>query len=230
MTNTVADPQPIEHPWLSPEEVAPERASKRALADAVRRIVDQVALIDVSRVSAEQLAGVRAACETAERALAGLPSLSELGGPQNGATADRPLIERGPISGRSNALAPPLEGFWVDGEVVRCHAVFRSTYEGPAGNVHGGVLLAAFDEVLAFGQVPSGHIGMTGTITVKLLGPVPTGERVDFEAGTLGIEGRKVKVWARARVGDRVVADASAICILVRRPEQSPSESTSPSE
>lgn len=221
--STIADPQPIEHPWIPPAEVAPERAAKHALADTVRRIIDRVALIDVNRATAEQLAALRAACETAERALIGIPSLAELGGPQNGAAEDRPLVERGPISGRSNALAVPLEEFSIDGDVVRCHAVFRSSHEGPAGNVHGGVLLSVFDEVLAFGQVPSGRIGMTGTITVKLLGPVPIGERVDFEARTVAVEGRKVTVWARALVGDRTVAEASGICI-VRRPEQSPSE------
>ncbi|WP_235558145.1 PaaI family thioesterase [Sphaerimonospora mesophila] len=199
-------------------ETAPGRASKHALADAVRRIVDQVALIDVSRATAEQLAVVQAACETAEQVLAGIPSLSELGGPQNGVAEDRLLIERGPISGRSNALAAPLREFLMDGDVVRCHAVFRSSHEGPAGNVHGGVLLAVFDEVLAFGQVPSGRIGMTGTITVKLLGPVPIGERVDFEARTVAVEGRKVTVRAQALIGDRVVAEASGICI-VKRPE-----------
>ena len=219
----MTEPHPAQHLWTPLAEATPERTSRHAIADAVRRIIDQVALVDVSRTSADQLAAVRAACDTVEEALAGLPSLAELGGPHQGAVADRPLVERGPISGRSNPLAAPLVGFAVDGEVVRCHAVFRSSHEGPPGNVHGGVLLAAFDEVLAFGQVPSGRVGMTGTVTVKLLGPVPIGERVDFEARTVAVAGRKVTVQARALIGDRAVAEASAICITLS-PEPSPSE------
>ena len=173
--------------------------------------------MDVARADPEALHAVDRASRDLLELVSSLPSLASVGGPF-ASPEDAPLVERGPISGLCNALAPPLimEQPEEGATTVRATAVFSRAYEGPPNMVHGGALLAAFDEVLAFGQVLSGHIGMTGTITVTLLGPVPIGEPVVFEAGPSNVEGRKTMVWATASVNGRVAAEATGVCIQPR--------------
>lgn len=212
------------HPWVE-DDISEPLARRHELVSAIRRVAESAALIDVNRSDAADIHALKASCDNIASAVEGLPSLREVGGPHHASEVDRRLVERGPISGRSNAVAPPLTMSTPNGDgTIRASAVFSSLYEGPPGMVHGGVLLAAFDEVLAFGQVPSGQIGMTGTVTVKLLGPVPLNERVDFVAGTDRIDGKKIFVWAHANVDHRRVVEATAICI--RPPGTEPQETS----
>ncbi|GAA1267557.1 PaaI family thioesterase [Pseudonocardia aurantiaca] len=207
----------VGHPWQRTVPASDLRASKHRLAAMVRALIAETVLVDASRARAEDLLAVQVACEDLLRSVSALPSLRSRGG-HHAVAEDRPLIERGPISGMSNPLAPPLVMSAVSGSsVVHATAVFGTAYEGPPNMVHGGVLLCVLDEVLAFGQIPSGAIGMTGTVTVKLIRPVPIGVRVDFEAGTESVEERKTRVWARALVDGQTAAEATAVCIRPRR-------------
>lgn len=88
-------------------------------------------------------------------------------------------------------------------------------YEGPPGCVHGGVLAAAFDEILGFAQSLSGRPGMTGTLTVHYRKPTPLNTDLVFEGWVDRIEGRKIFTSGRCMAGDTVTAEAEGLFISV---------------
>jgi hypothetical protein len=88
-------------------------------------------------------------------------------------------------------------------------------YEGPPGCVHGGVIAAAFDEVLGFAQSLGGRPGMTGTLTVKYRRPTPLDTDLIFEGWVDRIEGRKIFTQGRCLADGVVTAEAEGLFISV---------------
>ena len=119
-----------------------------------------------------------------------------------------------PLIGRANPLAPPMR-LWIEGDVACGSAVFGSAYEGPPGCVHGGLIAAAFDEVLGFTQSMAGQPGMTGTLTVRYRRPTPLHTELRFEGRVQRIEGRKLFVAATLHAGETLCAECEAIFIRV---------------
>jgi acyl-coenzyme A thioesterase PaaI-like protein len=124
--------------------------------------------------------------------------------------------DTGPIVGLSNPLAPPLE-FTVDPEarVARGRGRFGRAYEGAPGLLHGGILAAAFDELLGVATVFSGGAGMTRELTVRYLRPTPIEVELAFEARLLRVEGRRLFVSAEVEVGGVRTAEAEGLFTAV---------------
>lgn len=201
--------------WQDPEPSA-RRQRKHALADALRTLVDDVLRADVEGAEESALDQAEQSLALAGERIAGLPRLpwgvegADLG-------TDGSLFERSPLSGRSNALAAPLT-MRPDGDRTVAHAVYSGAYEGPPGCVHGGHVIAAFDDVLGVAQAASGTAGLTGTLSVRLLRPTPLLERIDYEAGVSKRDGRKVEAWGRSTHRGQLLAEATAIFIAPRSP------------
>jgi hypothetical protein len=188
------------------------RARKHELVREVKRLIDLTAHIDVERADRDELAQLADdAAELADR-LEGLPSLLEVGGMAAQQGAQGALLERSGISGRANPLAPPMQ-WHPDGDILRGWATYSPAYEGPIGNVHGGFVAAAFDDLMGMAQMASGIAGYTGTLTVKMLKPTPLRRRIDYEAGVERVEGRKISVWAKSRDTDTLLAEAQIVFI-----------------
>ena len=96
-------------------------------------------------------------------------------------------------------------------------AVFGAAYEGPPGCVHGGLVAAAFDEVLGFANSLSGHPGMTGTLTIRYRHPTPLQTELVFEARLDRVQGRKIFTSGELHAGDVRCAEAEGIFIKVER-------------
>jgi hypothetical protein len=196
------------------------RELKRRLADAVRRVVEDAALVDAAQASDADLESLIAGTETLSRQFAALASHRENGGLNyDGSGWEGALIERSPISGNSNPLAAPLvvEPMGDDG-VLHGHAYYGYAYEGPPGHLHGGAVAGAFDEMVGIGQAASGQAGFTASLTIKMRKPTPLHTRIDYEAGVTKVDGRKIVVWSRARAADEVVGEAEALMITPRQP------------
>ncbi len=88
-------------------------------------------------------------------------------------------------------------------------------YEGPPGCVHGGVIAAAFDEVLGFAQSLSGRPGMTGTLTIRYRKPTPLYTDLVFEGWVERVEGRKIFTAGVCKAGELVTAEAEGLFISV---------------
>jgi acyl-coenzyme A thioesterase PaaI-like protein len=205
---------------LSPAELR-RRELKHRLAESVRRVVEEAALVDVATTaddaSIERL--IAEVDELTER-FAKVASFRAAGGLNTTEEWEGALTERSPISGRSNPAAAPLlfEEFDGDG-VLHAHARYGFAYEGPPGCLHGGVVAGAFDEMVGVGQAASGGMGMTGTLSIKMRRPTPLHTRIDYEAGVSKVDGRKITVWSKSTDPDgNLLCEAEGLMITPRQP------------
>lgn len=117
-----------------------------------------------------------------------------------------------PISGRRNPIAPPIR-MWRDGDEVRGEVVFSPTYAGPPNAVHGGIVAAVFDEVLAMANIVSGTAGFTGTLTIKYHAKTPLNTPIELWAANLRQDGRKQISRGEMRLDGKVIASAEGLFI-----------------
>ncbi len=192
-------------------------AERRRLAAAMRIVIDR--LIQIDAPEAELAAAADALERYAER-LAEHPRSHryESWGETSPAGDTGAFFDQSPLIGLANPLAPPiLVEADPDGERVHGRVTFGAAYEGPPGCVHGGVLAAAFDEVLGFANSLSGSPGMTGTLTVRYQLPTPLHTPLRFEARFDRIEGRKIFTSGEVYAGEQRTAEAHGIFISVDR-------------
>jgi acyl-coenzyme A thioesterase PaaI-like protein len=215
------DPHAIRAWFPIDDPPSPRRLRKHALAEEVRALITDVLYLDVEHADEDGLTEAEQALAQARKAICALPDIRGQGGVY-GNRGDASLFERSPFSGRCNALASPLTVTY-SGDRTLAHATYGEAYEGPPGSVHGGHVIAAFDDLLGVAQAASGTAGFTGTLTVKLLARTPLHERIDYEAGVASQSGRKVAVWGRSTRHGELLAEANGIFIAPREGLELPS-------
>ncbi|HVT77612.1 MAG TPA: PaaI family thioesterase [Acidimicrobiales bacterium] len=125
------------------------------------------------------------------------------------------FFDNSPVAGLANPLAPPLRMHAEDDRIIG-EVRWGSAYEGAPGCVHGGYVLAAFDEVLGLAQDLGGQPGMTGTLTTKFRRPTPLHTDLRFVARIDRIEGRKTfTVGELYDPEGNLLAEADAVFITV---------------
>jgi acyl-coenzyme A thioesterase PaaI-like protein len=117
-----------------------------------------------------------------------------------------------PISGKRNPVAPPIK-LWRDGDEVAGEVVFSPTYAGPPDSVHGGIIAAVFDEVLAMANVISGNAGFTGTLTIKYHNKTPLNKPIELRGINVRQDGRKQISRGEMRVDGELTASAEGLFI-----------------
>jgi acyl-coenzyme A thioesterase PaaI-like protein len=117
-----------------------------------------------------------------------------------------------PVSGKRNAIAPQIR-LWQEGGDVRGEVVFSPTYAGPPGSVHGGIIAAVFDEVLAMANVISGVAGFTGTLTIRYHKQTPLDTPIELWGKNVRRDGRKQVCKGEMRVNGEVTASAEGLFI-----------------
>jgi hypothetical protein len=201
---------------LAAEDLDPaddrRREAKRRLVDEARRLIEEVALLQATEADEDVIDELTAQVAALTKEIGSAPSLREHGGLYGAPGFEQTLAERSPISGSSNPLAAPLR-LWLDGDVTRGRATYGAAYEGPPGMAHGGVVVAAFDELLAVAQAATGTAGFTGTLTIRLRRPTPLFQPIDYEGGVDREEGRKIHAWGRSTCAGEVTAEAEGIFI-----------------
>ena len=200
--------------WFPPDPApSARRLRKHALADEVRGLTGDVLMLDVEAADDEALAEAEERIALARKAFAALPDIRHLA--LHLAPHDSSLFERSPVTGRSNAQAAPLV-MEFEGDLTRGHATYGETFEGPPGLVHGGYVIAAFDDLLGVAQAASGIAGFTGTLTVRLHAGTPLHRRIEYEAGVTSVSGRKVTAWGKAFLDGTLLAEAMGLFIEPR--------------
>lgn len=196
--------------WF-PEDVDPTEAQlrKHALADQLRTLIGDVLGLDAGAAGTEQLHEAELLLGAAQQHVAALPKVRSLFESEQ----DFSLFERSPFSGRCNALATPLHVHFVGNE-LRAQATYGDAYEGPPGTVHGGHVMAAFDDLLGVAQAASGQAGLTGTLSVRMVARTPLHKRIDYAAGVESASGRKVTAWGRSHCGGELLAEATGIFVV----------------
>lgn len=133
-------------------------------------------------------------------------------GPEGGAATDSHFIDRSPLMGLMNAIAPPMT-LEIDreAEVAVGRVVFTEPYEGPPGHVHGGFIAAAFDEVLGQAQSLTGRPGMTGRLSTSYRSPTPLYTEIVFRGWVEKVDGRKILTKATAHSGETLCAECEGL-------------------
>lgn len=83
---------------------------------------------------------------------------------------------------------------------VRAEFVVTSAHQGAPGLIHGGLLAAAFDEVLGALNWIVGAPAVTARLETDFRAPVPVGSHVQIVARVEGVKGRKVFGSAQAHI------------------------------
>lgn len=191
------------------------RRDKHRLADQARRLlvaIQGIAPDDSDPALINDLAGgVGALTHEAER----LPRVRRPRRDFIASPDDTSLFERSPVSGRGNPLAPPMRAWTQDG-TVHAEARYSEAYEGPPGGVHGGIVMAAFDEVLGLAQHASGLSGFTGTLTVRMLALTPLHVPIEYQAHIVEVGRRRITVSGHAQCEDVVLGEAEGVFVVPR--------------
>jgi acyl-coenzyme A thioesterase PaaI-like protein len=189
------------------------RAEAQRLATAMRRVIEH--LVQVAAPESD-LKGAADALERYAERLAQYPVSRTYEGWAEAANAGdtHAFFDHSPIIGMANPLAPPVR-LAVIGDRVEGRATFGLPYEGPPGYVHGGLLAAAFDEVLGMAQSLTGAPGMTGTLTIKYRRPTPLLKELVFDARVDRVEGRKIFTHGTVSCEGVMTAEAEGLFISV---------------
>ncbi len=92
---------------------------------------------------------------------------------------------------------------------------------GYEGIVHGGILTAICDDVMAWSaRKASGEWSVTASISVRFLRPVGSGKSYTATGRASAVEGRKIRTEARITNEEgKVCADAKAVFVVVKNKE-----------
>jgi acyl-coenzyme A thioesterase PaaI-like protein len=199
--------------WVRGQPLDARQAAARRVGESVR-----VAIERLTATSAPPEVLLQAADRMAEVVdlLEGYRSQRQYEGFAEGSGAghDQGFFDWSPLMGMANPLAPPIY-VDVEDDVVVGRARFGSAYEGPPGCVHGGVVAAAFDDVLGLTQSMSGQMGMTGNLTVRYRRPTPLHTDLRFEGRLDGVSGRKVLTSGSLLAEGRLTAEATGLFVTV---------------
>jgi acyl-coenzyme A thioesterase PaaI-like protein len=190
--------------------------AKRELAGALRALLEEM---PASAVGEPEL---RALAASVREAAARFAAAGHVSGPVEGARGDglydgmESFHDRGPIVGLANPIAPPLTlRLDLAANVVRGTATFGAAHEGAPGLLHGGLLAAAFDELLGYATSFSGSPGMTRELTVRYERPTPIHVELHFTGRLERVDGRRLRVSAEVEAKGTRTATAHGLFIQV---------------
>jgi len=181
-------------------------AARREAAEALRRLIGVVAHAPLSADELELLAGTLTGLAEGTRDRWGMS--------RHAVGARHAAFDSHPFTGRSHAFAPPMVLEEHDGMIVG-EVTFTTNYEGYPGVVHGGLVAAVFDTIVARAATLSGKRFMTGTLSVRYRRPTPVGVRLAVEAHLGEHHGRRVMASGRLLADGHVTAEAEALFITI---------------
>jgi hypothetical protein len=192
-----------------PEQVAQELVE---LAEVLREVLTSAVL---ARPRAGELLGAIEQARSLARTLAEVSSVDDLG---EGAV-HRPYDPNrfNPVSGGSNAVAPPLRMWQVSegpdgpqGRRTQGTVRFGPAFQGPPGHVHGAMVAAMYDDLLGRSQLVA---GFTGAITVRYRRPTPLDRELEVRAWVDRVDGRKRWVHGTCHLDGELLTEAEGLFI-----------------
>jgi acyl-coenzyme A thioesterase PaaI-like protein len=125
------------------------------------------------------------------------------------------ILPWGVISGPYNPIAAPVSMSTEDGKAIGT-ARFGLAYEGPPGGVHGGVVAAVWDQVLAYACMVRGTPGHTASFTTSFRAITPLHQDLRFEGWVERTEGRRVHARGQCHAGGTLVSEAEGVFVQFR--------------
>jgi len=201
-----------------PPEANEEFAVRRRIGGALRQITERMIRADAP---ADELAAIADALDAVAARASGFGRRSQSGIYERlfERTASHQdvldILDYEIFTGLSTPISPPMT-LWLDGDVVRGKANLGLTFQGPPGRVHGGVIAAMMDVLLAKTQDLSRTMGVTGTLNLRFIRATPLKTDIDMEARILRIDGRKLLCEGRFIVNGETTVHAEGIWIAMR--------------
>jgi acyl-coenzyme A thioesterase PaaI-like protein len=187
------------------------RNAKHRLVAETKRLLEAVALLDVSDGDAAAVDHLTGLVEQAADAVQARPTLRATG-LAKAPDADSALDQRSGISGFANPLAAPMV-IRREGDRTYASATYGAAYEGPDDTLHGGFVAAAFDDLLGVAQQASGIAGLTGTLTIRMRRPTPLHTPIEYEGWVERASGRKIVCKGQSTANGQVTAEAECLFI-----------------
>lgn len=188
----------------------------RNLVDVARRLNELTVTADLN---AEQTTGIAARVEALADKLrphvANEP-IHRMGGAEYDDWMPHRMSPFDVITGMYNPVALPLR-LRDDGECAVGEGLFNVLYAGPPGCLHGAVISACFDMVLAGANRLAGNHGPTANLTTTYLKPTKIDEPVEFRCWQDHKEGRKIFALGELRQNGKVTATCKGLFIQLDR-------------
>lgn len=201
-----------------PPEPTDEYVVRRRIGEALKQVTDRMVRCDASMADLEAIA-VDLEAVAAKTGGFGRRSQAAIYEKFFSRTASRQdvldILDYEIFTGRSTPISPPME-LWIDGDVVRGKANLGLPFQGPPGRVHGGVIAAMLDVLMAKTQDLSATMGVTGTLNIRFIRATPLKTDIDMEARVLRIDGRKLYCEGRFFVNGEQTVHADGIWIAMR--------------
>jgi uncharacterized protein (TIGR00369 family) len=102
--------------------------------------------------------------------------------------------------GPVNPIGLRLEFFQAEDGTIVCLPTIPTSFEGPPGYVHGGIIATMLDETMSKTTRALGLKTVTGQMEIEYLRPVHSATPIRIEGRLLRSEGRKH--WTEARIRD----------------------------
>lgn len=122
-------------------------------------------------------------------------------------------LDRSPVTGQSNPLAPPLKVIPAGEHGARAVVSMGLAYQGPPGRLHGGFVATLLDHVMGYAAASSGKWVFTRTLSVDYDHAVPLFQDLEISAEIQRMDGRKVWVVGRISAGGKIVARATGMWV-----------------
>lgn len=122
-----------------------------------------------------------------------------------------------PICGPFNPIAPPLQ-LSFDKKAQQLIGIIcpQRAYEGPKGLLHGGVISAIYDQVLAMLSTCLDRPSFTAYLNIQYCKPTPLFEDLRFSAWVDSIEGRKAYIKGHCTLNGEILTEAEGLFIQVQ--------------
>lgn len=114
--------------------------------------------------------------------------------------------------GRENPVGLGIDGFSVDGAVVRARYRPRPEHRGISGRLHGGLTATALDEVMAWTAILlAGVVVVTGTMEIRYRRPAPLEGALALSGEVEARRGRRLRLAGRLTDDEGVIAEGSGL-------------------
>jgi acyl-coenzyme A thioesterase PaaI-like protein len=118
--------------------------------------------------------------------------------------------------GSANPFGLQLDGFEVTGSAVVTTFTPRPEYGGFAGVLHGGIVAAALDEIMAWTAILTENVMvMTGTLELRYRKPAAVAASFTLQGELLERRGRRLKLAGRLLDDSTEVAGAVGVFLAV---------------
>ncbi|MEI6158042.1 MAG: PaaI family thioesterase [Atribacterota bacterium] len=106
--------------------------------------------------------------------------------------------------------------FRREGHESVSEVVIPATYQSFDGVVHGGMVAAFLDEIMADAVRKTGEHAVTGTLTVKYRKPCRIGEKIELRGWITGKKGRIIDTDGKIIQNGELVAEGKGVFVIPR--------------